>query len=85
MRYFLKKNLEQNKFGKNYILCWFPGEENSKPLQDSCLKNPMDRLAWQATVHGVARVGHDLATKATTTYYVNVFNSLKNSEAIKHA
>ena len=25
-------------------------------------KNPMDRGAWQATVHGVAKVGHDLAT-----------------------
>ena len=24
---------------------------------------PMDRGAWQATVHGVARVGHDLAIK----------------------
>ena len=24
---------------------------------------PMDREAWQATVHGVTRVGHDLATK----------------------
>ena len=24
---------------------------------------PMDRGAWQATVHGVVRVGHDLATK----------------------
>ena len=24
---------------------------------------PMDRGAWQATVHGVARVGHDLVTK----------------------
>ena len=29
----------------------------------SCLGNPMDRGAWQDTVHGVARVGHDLATK----------------------
>ena len=28
----------------------------------SCLGNPMDRGARQATVHGVARVGHDLAT-----------------------
>ena len=27
------------------------------------LENPMDRRAWQATVHGVTRVGHDLATK----------------------
>ena len=25
------------------------------------LGNPMDREAWQATVHGVTRVGHDLA------------------------
>ena len=31
-----------------------PGEENGNPLQYSCLANPMDRGAWQATVHGVA-------------------------------
>ena len=30
-----------------------PGEGNGKPLQYSCLKNSMDRGAWQATVHGV--------------------------------
>ena len=29
----------------------------------SRLENPRDRGAWQATVHGVARVGHNLATK----------------------
>ena len=40
-----------------------PGEKNGKPLQYSFLENPIDRGAWQATVHGVARVGHDLATK----------------------
>ena len=40
-----------------------PGERNGNPFQYSCLENPMDRGAWQATVHGVARVGHDLATK----------------------
>ena len=33
-----------------------PGERN--PLQYSCLWNPMERGAWQATVHGVTRVGH---------------------------
>ena len=38
-----------------------PGERNGNPLQYSCLENPMDRGAWQATVHGVARVRHDLA------------------------
>ena len=30
-----------------------PGEGNGNPLQYSCLGNPMDRGAWQATVHGV--------------------------------
>ena len=29
----------------------FPGEGNGNPLQYSCLENPMDRGAWQATVH----------------------------------
>ena len=32
-----------------------PGEGNGHPLQYSCLENPMDRGAWQATVHGVAK------------------------------
>ncbi|KAB0338933.1 hypothetical protein FD754_024244 [Muntiacus muntjak] len=40
-----------------------PGEGNGNPLQYSCLENPMARGAWQATVHGAARVRHDLATK----------------------
>ena len=40
-----------------------PGEGNGYPLQSSCLENPMDRGAWQVTVHGVARVQHDLASK----------------------
>ena len=32
-----------------------PGEGNGYPLQYSFLENPMDRGAWQATVHGVAK------------------------------
>ena len=51
-------------------LTWFdpvsgrsPGEGNGNPLQCSCLENSIDRGAWQTTVHGAARVGHDLATK----------------------
>ena len=32
-----------------------PGEEEGNPLLYSCLENPMDRGAWQATVHGVAK------------------------------
>ena len=41
--------------------CSFPGSGRSpggghgNPLQCSCLKNPMDRGAWQATVHGIAK------------------------------
>ena len=38
----------------------FPGEGNGTPLQYSCLENPMDRGAWKATVHGIARVRHGL-------------------------
>jgi len=33
-----------------------PKGGNDNPLQYSCLKNPKDRGAWWATVHGVARV-----------------------------
>ena len=32
------------------------GEGNGNPLQYSCLENPMDRGAWCATVHGVAKI-----------------------------
>ena len=32
-----------------------PGEGNDNPLQYSSLENPMDREAWQATVHGVTK------------------------------
>ena len=42
---------------------WLTGEGNGKPLQYSCLENPMDRGASWAIVHGVSRVRHDLATK----------------------
>ena len=41
------------------IYCYFintiSGEGNGNPLQYSCLENPMDREAWQATVHGVLK------------------------------
>ena len=32
-----------------------PGGGHGNPLQDSCLENPMDRGAQQATVHGVTK------------------------------
>ena len=33
------------------------------------MENPMDRGAWQATVHGIARVGYDLATKPPPPWF----------------
>ena len=43
------------------------GGGHGNPLQYSCLENPMDRGAWQATVHGGSqRVGHEWATKHST-------------------
>ena len=39
-----------------------PGERNGSPLQYSCLGNPMDRGAWQAAVHGVAKRWTRLST-----------------------
>ena len=38
---------------------WIPGRSpgggHGNPLQYSCLENPMDRGAWQVTVHGAAK------------------------------
>ena len=44
------------------------GEENGNSLQYSHLENPVDRGAWQAAVHGIPRVGHDLAIKPPPIY-----------------
>ena len=54
-----------------FIYYYLPvGEGNGNPLQYSCLENSMDRGAWQATVHGVPRVGHNLVTKPPSTCYL---------------
>ena len=44
-----------------------PGEGNGNPLQYSCLGNPMDRGAWQVTVHGIARVRPACVTEPTSS------------------
>ena len=41
-----------------------PGVGNGNPLQYSCLENPMDRGAWQATVHMVKRIEHNRSNLA---------------------
>ena len=51
------KNLPANAGDVGSIPGWgrSPGEGNGNPLQYSCLENPMDRGAWQATVIRVAK------------------------------
>ena len=55
-----------------------PGEGNGNPLQYSCQEKSMDRGARQATVHGLARVGHDLVTKPLPVLkYKNFLRQMK--------
>ena len=51
------KNLPANAGDVGLIpgLGRFPGGGHGNPLQYACLENPMDRGAWRATVHGVAK------------------------------
>ena len=44
------------------------GEGNGNPLQYSYLENPMDRGAWQAKVHGVAKSWTQLSDSAHTVH-----------------
>ena len=45
---------QQQSPSKLMKLAYLCGEGNGTPLQFSCLEYPMDRGAWQATVHGIA-------------------------------
>ena len=42
-----------------------PGEENVRPLQYSCLENPMDREPGRLQSMGLHRIGYDLMTEQT--------------------
>ena len=41
-------------------------------------ENPTDREAWQATVHGVTRVGHNLATKPPPRHFIVFESEIEN-------
>ena len=63
-----KKKKKKNRITRITAETWlhtnhYSGEGIDNPLQCSCLGNPTDRGAWNTTVHGVARVRHNLATK----------------------
>ena len=53
-----------------------PGEGNGNPLQDSCLGNPMDKGAWQATVHGIAELGTTELTDKSSAVPVEFFSNI---------
>ena len=48
-----------------------PGRGHGNPVQSSCLENPMDRGAWWATVHGVAKSQTCLSTHTAHTQIHN--------------
>ena len=50
-----------------------PRKGNGNPLQYSCLGNPMDRGAWQAAVHGVAKSWTRLSDQTTATRPLQTF------------
>ena len=53
-----------------------PGEGHGNPLQYSCLENPMDRGAWWATIHGVAKSWTlDMTEKLTLSSEVSALSS----------
>ena len=54
-----------------------PGGGHGNPLQYSCLENPMDRGAWQATVHGVAKSQIRLKRLSMQCIYVDTTLSVR--------
>ena len=67
---------------KIYVCILFNlGEENGNPLQYSCLENPMDRRAWQSTVHGVAQSRTPLK-QLSTHARISINSSVQGSESL---
>ena len=60
-----------------------PGVGNGNPIQYFCLENPVDREAWQATVHGMAkswtRQTHSLPWAISAVASLNIFVNGKDS------
>ena len=67
--------MQETQF-QSILLSRSPGVGNSNPLQYSCLGNPMDRGAWWATVHGIAKSQARLSTCMCVCVCVCVTESL---------
>ena len=67
-----------------------PGEGHGNPLQYSCLGNPMDTGAWQATFHGGSQSQTQLSTHITLmsfiiwtdTFHIRIENILKDRKDV---
>ena len=57
----------------------FTGGEKGNPLQYSCLKNPMDRVVWWATVRGVTKIQTRLRTHSTQMIYLTFYTTTYKS------
>ena len=60
-----------------------PGGGHGNPLQYSCLENPTDRGAWQATVHGIAKSQTSLKQFITHHIPVNMDKSYNTDQEKK--
>ena len=61
------------------------GKGNGSPLQYSYLENPMDRGAWQATVHGVAKSRIRLSDFTSLIHMVRCFPGVSAKESACNA
>ena len=63
----------------------FPGEGNGNPLQYSCLRNSMNRGAWQATVHVVTKES-DMTERLNNNnnHYIYIWFTRNRGKEIKY-
>ena len=76
-RIFLTQESNRGLLNCRQVLYQLSYQGNGKPPQYSCLENSMDRGAWWATVHGVARVRHNLPTKPPTHCFLLIISTLQ--------
>ena len=76
-RIFLTQESNRGLLHCRQVLYQLSYQGNGKPPQYSCLENSMDRGAWWATVHGVARVRHNLPTKPPTHCFLLIISTLQ--------
>ena len=57
-----------------------PGRGHGNPLQYSCLENPMDRGAWWATIHRVAKESLSMHIGMLISAFIQLLISLRNNQ-----